>query len=304
VAPFAAGAALIASAPWFWLGDLAASVAWQLGWIELAAAGLLYAARKRVPAAVLVLLAGLHSGPELTLWLPVRAHAGTHAATFTFASHNLLHRNRGRAEFETWLCEASPDVIVLSEVSLPWRRTLAELAADYPHQLYSPADDQWNAGTWGTAILSRAPFESTRLIELEDKGRRPPMEARVSVAGRLVTVRGVHALRPGGQNFQRRNATLNTLASEGWDPNCILAGDLNVTSTVPVFRELLAASGLCDSRRGFGRQPSYRTFRPLPLRVAIDHVLVGEAFEVMERRTEHVPGSDHLAVVTVLALAP
>ncbi len=306
VLPFALCALLLLSARWFWLGDLAASLAWHIGWVELALASGLALVRAWRPALVLLALAALHAGPELRLWIPLRAEPTRGTPTLTLAVHNLLMGNRDRAGFETWLRASDPDVVVLSEVSPEWRAVLADLAADYPHQLYSPADEQWRRDTWGTAILSRTPFEATRLIEPSAENWRPPMEVRVVIGGRTVTLRGVHALRPGGRaNIERRNATLRHLAAESWDESCLLAGDLNVTSSVPVFRELLARTGLSDSRLGFGRQPTFRTSRPLcGLEVAIDHVLVGDAFRVLERRTETVPGSDHRAVITVLAVLP
>ncbi len=36
--------------------------------------------------------------------------------------------------------------------------------------------------------------------------------------------------------------------------------------------------------------------------IAIDHVLVGDGWQVVERTTESVPGSDHRAVIARLAL--
>ena len=69
------------------------------------------------------------------------------------------------------------------------------------------------------------------------------------------------------------------------------------------FRDLLQATGLSDTRRGFGRLPSFTPPPKLPiLSVAIDHILVGAGFDVLERRTELVPGSDHRAALARIAL--
>jgi endonuclease/exonuclease/phosphatase (EEP) superfamily protein YafD len=41
---------------------------------------------------------------------------------------------------------------------------------------------------------------------------------------------------------------------------------------------------------------------PVSLPIAIDHVLVGDAYDVLARRTFTIPGSDHRGVCAELAL--
>ena len=62
----------------------------------------------------------------------------------------------------------------------------------------------------------------------------------------------------------------------------IVLGDLNCTDGSVFFRDLLATTGLRDSRLGFGRQGSWPTDQFY--RIAIDHVFVSTDIAVSDRR--------------------
>lgn len=69
-----------------------------------------------------------------------------------------------------------------------------------------------------------------------------------------------------------------------------------------MFGRLLEATGLRDSRRGFGRQPTFTTAQPIAgLEIAIDHVLVSDSVRVLDRRIVALEGSDHKSVVVRVA---
>lgn len=299
----AVGTASALSARTFWIGELAASLRWQLGWLSLVGALAAFAGRAWLACALLALLALHHLAPEGALFLP-RERGPVVGRTWVLASANLRWGNADEAGFRGWLEETSPDVLFVAEVSPAWRRVLEALSAVYPEQVFSPADEQLR-DEWGTALISRVPFVRTRLIPPRADRYRPLIEVELELDGQVVLLRGAHPIRPGEPDaWRRRNLVIATLADEAWPALSILAGDLNTTSTSPVFRDLLAASGLSDSRRGFGRQPSFGLppARPL-LSLAIDHVLLGTALEVLERTTSPVPGSDHAGVVVSFALA-
>jgi endonuclease/exonuclease/phosphatase (EEP) superfamily protein YafD len=82
----------------------------------------------------------------------------------------------------------------------------------------------------------------------------------------------------------------------------MVLGDLNTTSWSPYFRDLVADSGLLDSRRGFGVEPSWPSFGLPLLRIPIDHGLVSPAVSVLDRRIGPAAGSDHLPLVIDFAL--
>ena len=305
LATLVAGSLLVWSAPWFWLGEVAASFAWYLGVAGMAGAVLLLLIRCRRMAIVTAALAGVQLWPALSLWLPDSrsGELDQPREALTVASSNLLWTNDEQGGLTDWMERTSPDVIVFLEVSPSWREILAGKSVEYPHQLYSPPG-RWGEATWGTAILSRRDPSSARLIPLPEQTIRPPMEIVIELQGEPLVIRGAHPIRPGkAWRIERRDALLDALAALDWPGNALLLGDLNVTSTSPSFDRLLTRSGLRDSRRGFGRQPTYTTSAPIPgLRIAIDHVLVGDSIHVLERWTAKLPGSDHRTVMARVAL--
>lgn len=81
-------------------------------------------------------------------------------------------------------------------------------------------------------------------------------------------------------------------------------GDLNATPWSPRFRDLVAAAGLRQARRGFGLQASWGP-RPLPWALLpIDHVLLRGPWQVRSFRAGPRLGSDHRPVVAELLVDP
>ena len=81
----------------------------------------------------------------------------------------------------------------------------------------------------------------------------------------------------------------------------ILLGDMNTTSWSYTFQDLLHESGLHDSRRGFGLQPTWPENMPL-MRVPIDHVLHSSGIQISYRCTGPFSGSDHRPVIVDFCL--
>jgi endonuclease/exonuclease/phosphatase (EEP) superfamily protein YafD len=100
-------------------------------------------------------------------------------------------------------------------------------------------------------------------------------------------------------------AELGALAGERAD--VVVLGDLNITESTPRFGELLEAGHLADTRAGRGPMGTWRVIVPRvywdlrPLRLPIDHVLIGPGLAVLDRRLGPDTGSDHLPVVADLA---
>ena len=86
----------------------------------------------------------------------------------------------------------------------------------------------------------------------------------------------------------------------------VVAGDLNADRDHALFRGLLD-TGLWDAHDSVGRGLARTWPSALPL-LHLDHVLVrdgqGGQLVVTAVREERVPGSDHRAVVTDLAVLP
>ncbi len=63
----------------------------------------------------------------------------------------------------------------------------------------------------------------------------------------------------------------------------------------PYFGDFLKATGLRDSRRGWGWQATWNASRPL-LRIPIDHCLVEPEMHVLNREVGPDIGSDHFPI--------
>ncbi|NJM10656.1 MAG: hypothetical protein HC889_00910 [Synechococcaceae cyanobacterium SM1_2_3] len=191
------------------------------------------------------------------------------------------------------IADAHPDVMVLLEISSGLIERLGDLRKDYPHQVAELRDDPF-----GIVVLSRHPLSATQIILLGDSGP-PAIVAVVTVGNRSFTVIGAHPWPPISAEFaQGRNRQLAELAhlARQIQTPLLVMGDLNTSPWSPYFARLLADSGLHDSRRGHGVQPSWPVSLP-PLWTPIDHVLFSRGIRILQRQIASAMGSDHYPVI-------
>jgi endonuclease/exonuclease/phosphatase (EEP) superfamily protein YafD len=100
---------------------------------------------------------------------------------------------------------------------------------------------------------------------------------------------------------KRQLAEVGKLARNTAGP-VVVVGDLNTTSWSPYFQDLLATSGLLDSRRGFGVEASWPRASLALMRIPIDHCLVSPEVSVLDRWIGEDVGSDHRPIVVEFAL--
>ncbi len=291
-----------------WLLDLAAH--WQ--WLYLAGLGMalgiaLAAHRRWLAAAVLFPLPWLAASPAL----PVQPDGETATASFTLASAN-VHVSTTRADrLASWLAQASPDAVVLLEVSPQLARELPGLKPDYPHQLVQ-ADDS----PFGIALLSRHPLAASSKVAVDNPDGIPHIDAELElptaapgpVAGappprRRVKLLAFHPMPPLSPHFHAaRDASLHALArrSQAQGQPSLLAGDLNATPWSSAFR------GLDESgwRRATGLRASWPAWGGGVFGIPIDHVLASAHWRLQSREIGPDLGSDHRPVLVRLALRP
>ena len=283
-----------------------ATASLAIGLLFIGAALLLLVTGARRSALCALGLGLVHAAPELALHLPRAGASRDDAEALRVVTLNLFERNEDVDAVRRLVDAERPDVLALQEVSAPWLSRLDEFAGSLPHRVVSREEGPRAASTFRLALLSRLPITDERRRRVEHPGGRFGREfLRVTLehGSGDVPVVVAHPERPGrGDDVERRNRELALVAElAGGHPRAVVVGDLNTTSGSWAFARLLEDGGLRDSRRGFGRQPSWRTWKPIRgIGFAIDHVLVGPRWTVAERRLGAPAGSDHRPVVAVL----
>ncbi len=195
--------------------------------------------------------------------------------------------------------EAGTDVLVVSEVT---RGDVAEmegvgLSDVFPHRLGQAEAADGFVGA--TMVFSREPIELVETLDTTFDG--------MLVRTGDLSVLAVHPAPPTLYADWKADhrAILEVAQAEEVD---VIAGDLNATLDHAPLRALVDAgyrdaaeltnSGLAATWPVDGGFP---VLSLLPPSVAIDHVLVSEAWTVTATRTVDVPGSDHRAVLATVA---
>ncbi len=219
--------------------------------------------------------------------------------TWRAAQINVLKSNKTPERVLEFIDEYRPDFIVLEEVDKAWLSQFALLDTEYPHVKIEPRAD-----SFGIALLSRRPINRAKFISF-GPAAGPSVVAEIKLGRRRITVIGVHPPPPKSSRLaKRRNEQLKALASYAASHRgpLMVLGDFNSTSWSPFFRDFISSSGLRDSRRGFGLQPTWPAFARFPI-VAIDHCLISKEVVVHDRRVGPRVGSDHLPVLIDFSLA-
>lgn len=262
--------------------------------------------RRRYWLGAVAVAAAVTFAPMAGYWLdlfgPPSAHAEAPGGAAPLAlaldvmTANVEARGHAPGKLLEIVRRREPDVLVLTEFTPRWERSLAPLDDVFPHRYKMARRD-----AWGLAVFSRYVLDSA--VEL-DLGQSKAVEARIRTPGGAVTVIGVHLRSPTGEsNAAARNRQLELLAEHRAQITgpLVVTGDFNITPYSPYFRDWLAATGLKDARRGFGLDPSWPTFLPL-LAIPIDHVAVSADFVVTDHRKLPAFGSDHFPIIAELVL--
>ncbi len=224
--------------------------------------------------------------------------AGTHPPPLRVMLLNVNTHNGNPPRVSAAILQAQPDIAVIQEVSAHWVAAMDDVISRYPHRHIEPREDNF-----GIALFSRFPFRHCRTVEIGPAGV-PSIVAEVATPQGPCTVVATHPLPPGGREYSRlRNEQLAALAAfvRQTAPPLLLVGDLNTTPWSPHFTRLLRDSGLRDSARGWGVQPTWPDFNPL-LRIPIDHLLHAPGISIVKRRVGPPAGSDHFPLIVDVLL--
>lgn len=188
--------------------------------------------------------------------------------------------------------DADPDLLVLEEISSAWISDLEWLTNSYPYSLTQPRED-----SFGIGLFSKLPIAEADVVYIGNP-EVPSIIATVRAGHTNLRVIATHPVPPGGPVYsQWRNSQLELLPAYTRTPfPVLLLGDLNVTPWNYYFRRLLARTGLRDSAKGYGVQPTWPNYNPL-LRIPIDHCLHSPDIIVVNRRVGQSVSSDHYPVI-------
>jgi len=194
--------------------------------------------------------------------------------------------------------DLNPDLLLLEEVDCIWLEQLQGLTDRYTYSVTRARDDNF-----GIALFSRFPFTRCEIVAIGEAGV-PSISAELDVDGVRLSVVGTHPLPPGGAEYSRlRNDQLAELPKfvNSLGSPLLMLGDLNVTPWCWYFRRLLKRTGLRDSSKGWGVQPSWPASSFL-FRIPIDHVLHSPDLRVVGRSIGRDVGSDHFPVIVDLLM--
>lgn len=276
----------------WWVFELASHFRAQYFLFLTASAFLFFLAGKSRTAILVTIFALVN----LSLIVPFYfGSSWTHAGgrTFRAVSMNLDKSNHAHRRLQELIHAVEPDFIALFEVNRIWLHELQKLQAMYPFTRADAREDNF-----GVALLSRIPLEDAEIRHIGKVGV-PSVVARFILDGQPLTVIGAHPVPPVGRVYsENRNQQLVEVAQmvRSQREDVMLLGDLNITSWSPFFDDLIRETGLRDSRKGFGLQPSWPTGFPL-LWIPIDHCLVSSGVIVHDRHIGPNIGSDHYPVI-------
>ena len=257
----------------------------------------LLAARHHKTAALFLAFALINLIEISPLYLQAHKTPPANAMTMRIAFINVNTRLGDAARVSAFIREANPDLLVLEETSSKWLQDLAWLRSPYPHSLTEPRDDNF-----GIAVFSKLPFARSEVVYLLENGV-PTIIAEVTTKSGELHILATHPPPPVNREYARlRNAQLEQLPRyvDATKPT-LLIGDLNTTPWNHHFSKLLQQTGLLDSARGFGVQPSWPNNNPF-LRIPLDHVLHSPDIFVLQRTIGPDVKSDHFPVIVDLAL--
>ncbi len=301
----------------WWRFDLAAHfrMQWAIG-LAIGAIVLL-CSRRWLSGGVATAGLLLNVGLILAVVYPAPSVANGAAATpsLRFALANVLTSNRDHALLAAWVDEAKPAALFLQETNQRWLDAVAETLPGYRLIAAVPREDNFGIATF---VSDEAPFELLGHQVIQFDGDLPAIEVviRLSVRNgdggppttRDVGVLSLHTLPPFRAKWsETRSAMLEQAATwveqhRAAGREAVVIGDLNATPWSFAFRRLEAETGMLNSQRGHGIQPSWSAKRPWFMRIPIDHCLHSTGITTLQRELGPNIGSDHLPVFVELAL--
>jgi endonuclease/exonuclease/phosphatase (EEP) superfamily protein YafD len=282
----------------WWPLDLASHFRVQYLFSLLLLSAILAIARKRWSSLILAALAGPNLILILPLYIPPWSPEDAVSTPLRAMLANVNTRHGDPARVLRVVEAHDPDLLVLEEINAEWIERLGPLEEGYPHRITEPRRDNFGIG-----IYSKIPLESAAIVYIAE-AMVPSIVAAVTVEKRTLHIFATHPPPPGGPNgsYWRDDhlAAVPDFLSEVPRP-LLLLGDLNATPWSCHFQRLIDRSGLRDSTRGWGFQPTWPAGMP-HLWIPIDHCLYSHGIHIRDRQVGPNVGSDHYPLIVEFVL--
>lgn len=248
-------------------------------------------------AAVALLVCHAFAGAILfSPLLPARA-VGPEATPVRMVTYNMYGFNSQGEQAAQWIIGQKPDFVVLLEATRFNHEAIELIRRHLPY-----AYDCSAKGRCSTIIFSRTPAQDVWPHARGDADNRKALSAltaRFVIGDRTIPITGVHLKHPWPLDDQadQLEELGNALANFG--QHGIMTGDFNSAPWTFALRRL-AANG--DFRLASGPKGSWPAHFPAFLRLPLDQVYLGRCATRISVRHGPAFGSDHLPVVSDLAL--
>lgn len=256
-------------------------------------------------------MAGYHF-TTLPAILPLEAKFDENALRVTTA--NIYYKNSQAEALTGAILDTKADVIVIPEWQ-PERLMLERLKqGGYEIALHHAA-----TGTHGIGVIVRRGLKvDAQLVESPVFGpcRMPLATVRVRYHSSFVTVVGVHVPPPIPACEETTDPTITSIGEWIQDgrlihsigagragDSVIVAGDFNAFSFNVALKGLVErglVDTYADTESGYG--PTWAPFSWLPSLFRIDYIFSSGRFSAISSHTVELPGSDHRAVVSDIAI--
>ncbi len=199
-----------------------------------------------------------------------------------------------------FITKIDPDIVVLEEIGDRWLGLIENLEKSHPYSCMKLRNDNFGIG-----LFSKYPLEDENIVYLGGSGV-PSVVAVVKADFGKLGVVATHPVPPFNAKYSKyRNKQLTSIAYyiRDWPQSpLILLGDLNTTPWNMHYKNLIKISGLIDSSKGWGIQPTWPIFSPL-LEIPLDHLLHTKDLSIVRREIGPDVGSDHYPLIVDLALS-
>ncbi len=270
------------------------------GVILLAAAMLARSLPAAGMAALALCIAMWQVGPLAKFGAAAPQDFKTPPKTITVLQANTLYSNRQVDGLIAAIDRFDPDLILIQEANSAISAYFRDVMRQYPHQDLDVSDTH----AFGQAVASKLQIENVERHHFAGK-KKGGQSFTVNVGEKSLAILSAHACNPLSCHAIR-DTELDAIGKWAADQsgNVAIFGDLNVTPYARAFKDTLTTGGLTDARKGRGVMGTYPSQLPAFMRIPIDHTLTKGDVRVLSMQVlNHAnSGSDHLAVVTTLAI--